>query len=230
MDKRSICYLFGAGEYYIDSVNLKSADLIVAVDGGLLWLKERSIVPNLIVGDFDSISEGSVPPYTLEAPGQQHNADIITLSAEKDDTDMAAALSEAWERGCRIFHIFGGTGGRLDHTIANIQLLADIAVKGGRCYLFDRNTVVTAIHNDRITFPATASGTLSVFSHTDISTGVYENGLMYPLTDATLHNTTPLGVSNEFAGLQGSVSVESGTLIIFLPKDIKLNELAYELK
>ena len=211
MNNLSVCYLFGAGEYFTDSVTPKSTDFIIAVDGGYLWLKEHDIVPDLIVGDFDSMSND------ISSQISQSNVDIITLPPEKDDTDMSAALNEGWKRGYRIFHIFGGTGGRLDHTFANIQLLADIAVRGGRCFLFDKDTVITAIHNTCIEFPAISSGTVSVFSHTDISAGVYEKGLKYPLTDATLRNTYPIGVSNEFVGVHSSISVRSGTLIVILP-------------
>ena len=218
MNNLSVCYLFGAGDYFIDSVTPKSTDFIIAVDGGYLWLKEHDIVPDLIVGDFDSMSDD------ISSQISQSNAGIITLPPEKDDTDMSAALNEGWKRGYRIFHIFGGTGSRLDHTVANIQLLADIAVRGGRCFLFDKDTVITAIHNTCIEFPAISSGIVSVFSHSDISSGVYEKGLMYPLTDATLRNTYPIGVSNEFVGAQSSISVRSGTLIVILPKEVGLSE------
>ena len=119
-----------------------------------------------------------------------------------------------------MFHIQCGTGGRLDHTLANIQCIADLAQQGYKGYLFDRDTVITAIHNDKITFPASAHGIVSVFAHTEICTGVFERGLKYPLTDATLSNTYPLGVSNEFTGVNSEIEVRKGTLIVIFPKDI----------
>jgi len=207
MNNLPICYLVGAGERNIMTSLPTSADFIIAVDGGLIYLEEWGIIPDLVVGDFDSLSK---MPVTDDR--------TIVLPKEKDDTDMVAAVREGWRRGFRVFYIYGGTGGRLDHTLANIQLLADIAERGGRGYLFDRNTVITSIHNSVITFPPTAEGVISVFSHTDISTGVYEKGLKYPLTNATLRNTYPLGISNEFTGTQGSITVQSGTLIIIYPQ------------
>ena len=210
MNKYPKCYLVGTGECHDLTFSLLPGDLVIAVDGGLTHLEDYGISPDLIVGDFDSLAE---PP----APDER----VVTLPTEKDDTDMAAAVREGWIRGFRIFHIYGGTGGRLDHTLANIQLLADIAGKGGRGFLFDKDTIITAICNTAVTFPATARGMVSVFSHTDTSTGVHERGLKYTLENATLHSTQPLGISNEFTGAPSGISVESGTLIIIYPKTVQ---------
>jgi len=198
-----ICHIVGAGECYGLPFQSTSDDFVIAADGGLDYLKEYNIIPNLVVGDFDSLHE---PP--------EGDENMIILPKEKDDTDMAAAIREGWARGFRVFHIYGGTGGRPDHTLGNIQLIADIAKKGGHGFLRDKDTVMTAIHNTPITFPHTAKGVISVFSHTDISRGVYEKGLKYPLTNAQLKNTCPLGISNEFMGTEAVISVKSGILVI----------------
>jgi len=205
MGKEAVCYIVGAGEQYGPLPVPAPDDFVIAADGGLAHLEGLHMMPNLVVGDFDSYPAG---------PG---HVPSIVLPTEKDDTDMAAALREGWARGFRFFHLYGGTGGRLDHTLANIQLIADIACRGGCGYLFDRDMVITAIHNGSIAFPAVAKGTVSVFSHTETAAGVFECGLKYPLTDATLRNTRPLGVSNEFVGLPSSISVERGTLLVFCP-------------
>jgi thiamine pyrophosphokinase len=211
MKEKTDCYIFGAGEHYNPPPSPSPPDFVIAADGGYAYLERSGIVPNLVVGDFDSLP---APP-----PGSANT--IIVLPQEKDDTDMVAALREGWNRGFRIFHIYGGTGGRLDHTLANIQCVADLACRGGRGYLHDRDTVITAIRNTSIAFPANTHGTVSVFSHSEVSTGVYERGLKYPLTDATLRNTYPIGVSNEFTGAPSSISVVTGTLIITFPKNIQ---------
>ncbi|HCC34518.1 MAG TPA: thiamine diphosphokinase [Ruminococcaceae bacterium] len=134
---------------------------------------------------------------------------------------MVAAIREGWRRGFRCFHIYGGTGGRLDHTLANIQCLADIAQRGGRGFLFDSDTVITAITNSSIRFPASAKGMVSVLCHSETAVDVNENGLKYSLVNATLSNSYPLGVSNEFTGVPSEISVEKGTLIIMSPIGIK---------
>ena len=202
---KNICFIFGAGEHYGTPPAPGAGDLVIAADGGYAYLAAYNIPVHLVIGDFDSLE--TVP----------FNIDIIRLSPVKDDTDMVAALREGWERGYRVFHIYGGTGGRLDHTLANIQCLADLAKRGGRGFLFDRKTVITAIHNDSIFFPARAEGIVSLFAHSDIALGVSEEGFKYSLYNATLRNTYPLGVSNEFAGVPGSIAVREGTLIVIYP-------------
>ena len=84
-------------------------------------------------------------------------------------------------------------------------------------YLFDKDTVITAIRDGSISFSASAEGVISVFSHSETATGVYERGLKYPLNNATLRSTYPLGVSNEFTGTPGSISVQSGILLVIYP-------------
>lgn len=200
-----ICYIIAAGEHFALLPQLDAGNFLIAADGGFAYAQKQGIIPNLVVGDFDSLSE---PPS---------GAVTVVLPQEKDDTDMVAALREGWSRGYRIFHIYGGTGGRLDHTLANIQCVADLAHRGGRGYLFDRDTVITAIKDSRIAFSAGAKGTVSVFCHSDTAAGVFEEGLKYRLDDATLHNTYPVGISNEFTGVPSRISVQSGTLIIIYP-------------
>lgn len=212
MQNLPICYIFGAGEHYGPPPTPVFGDLVIAADGGFAYLEQHGLVPDLVVGDFDSLPK--IP---------QSGVNTIVLPKEKDDTDMVAALREGQNRGYRVFHIYGGTGGRLDHTLANIQCIADLAQKGCKGCLFDRDTVITAIHNDKLIFSATARGTVSAFAHTEVCTGVYERGLKYPLTDATLRNTYPLGVSNEFTGVNSEISVREGTLIVIYPKDIKMS-------
>ncbi len=229
---KPICFIFGAGEHFGPPPVPAPGDLVVAADGGFAYLEQYGLAPDLVVGDFDSLPKK--PPSGVQT---------VVLPKEKDDTDMAAALREGWRWGYRVFHIYGGTGGRLDHTLANIQCVADLAQRGGTGFLFDRDTVITAIYNNgaaihnndavihtgdtaiyhnngKITFPAAARGIVSVFAHTDVCAGVFERGLKYPLADATLYNTRPLGVSNEFCGVPAEISVREGTLLVIFPKDI----------
>ncbi len=210
MRKKVACYIFGAGEFHGPPPTPAPADFVIAADGGFVYAEQCGIVPDLIVGDFDSLSEPLSDGFGT-----------VFLPQEKDDTDMVAALREGWQRGFRTFYIYGGTGGRLDHTLANIQCVADLAHRGGRGYLFDRDIVITAIRNSSVAFPSSAKGTVSVFAYSETVTGVYERGLKYPLFDATLVNTYPLGISNEFTDVPSSISVQDGTLIIIFPRNIQ---------
>ena len=210
MGKQHACYIFAAGEQYGPPPEMAPGSFVIAADGGYAYLRAHQVAPDLVVGDFDSLQE---PPPA--------GPDTIVLPQEKDDTDMVAALRAGWGCGYRAFHIYGGTGGRLDHTLANIQCIADLAVRGGRGFLYGRDTVITAIAGGRVNFDASARGILSAFAHSDTVTGVYEVGLKYALADATLRNTYPMGVSNEFTGVESSVSVGRGTLVLIYPTDVR---------
>lgn len=200
-----LCYIVGAGEFSGGFIPEKD-DFVIAADGGYEHLKNAGIRADIIIGDFDSLSE---------RPSHQT---IIELSKEKDDTDMMAALREGLARGYKSFMLYGGMGGRLDHTLANIQLLAYISQNGSRGYLIGSDMTITAITDGAIELPARQSGYISAFSHSDTSTGVYEKGLKYRLDDAVLHSSYPLGVSNEFIGKPAVISVKKGTLVITIQK------------
>ena len=203
--KSKICYVYGAGEHFSPPPLPLPGDFVIAADGGYDFLKGHGITPDLAVGDFDSCQ---APPV---------NVKTILLPCEKDCTDTAEALRIGFERDFRIFHIYGGTGGRIEHTFANVQCLADLAAKGAQGFLFDRDNVITAIKNRKIAFDANAAGYVSVFAHSDTASGICEKGLKYPLDDAVLHNTNPLGISNEFIGEASSISVGAGTIIVVYP-------------
>lgn len=198
--KNSICHIFAAGELF--SPPDTRGGFVIAADGGYAHVSALGIAPNLIIGDFDSL--GYVPD----------GAEVIKLPEMKDETDTAAALRIGWERGFRVFHIYGGTGGRIDHTLANIQCIADIARSGGRAFLHDNGTILTAAAPGSIRFSRESRGVISVFAHTDRVSGVYERGLKYSLNNALLESHTPLGVSNEFIGKEAEISFSSGILVI----------------
>ena len=147
------------------------------------------------------------------------------------DPDMLSALKVGWSAGCREFHVYGGLGGRIDHTISGIQLMALLARHGASGYLYGDGLIVTAITDGRLSFPAHPvpedGRMVSAFSHSDVSLGVNEPGLKYELKDGTLTNTVVQGVSNEFRdGVDAAISVEHGTLIVTFPIEVALPQVS----
>lgn len=199
----AVCFIVGAGAVDPD-LHLSPApgDLLIAADGGLPAVERMGLVPQLVIGDFDSLGHAPNHPNT------------IILPTEKDDTDMAAAIKLGLERGYRRFALYGGTGGRLAHTLANLQLLDGLAQQGFRGFLVGDGTVATALCGGTLTFPTHMSGYLSLFCHSGQASGVTLTGLKYSLSNATLTGSTPLGVSNEFTGQPARVTVENGVLLI----------------
>ena len=199
---KKTCFIVGAGSF--DGIKLRpqQGDLVIAADGGYTYLENEGIEPDVLLGDFDSL--GKMPDCR----------NLERHSPIKDDTDMALAADYGIEHGCRRFFLYGGLGGRLDHTIGNLQLLMGLARRGMEAYLIGEGNILTAITGETITFAENARGFLSVFCMSEPARGVWENGLKYSLTDAVLTCDRTLGVSNEFTGEKGSVAVKDGTLIL----------------
>jgi len=197
------CYIAGAGEF-VESVLPADDDYIIAADGGYTALTSRGIVPDLVVGDFDSL--GDIPDHP----------NVVQSPVEKDETDMMLAVKEGLDRGCRLFTINGGLGGRLDQTFANIQILAYLAENEAFGTLLGLDTCIIAIKGGEVelSVDTTKGKRISVFSHGEKAEGVTLKGFKYPLENATVTNTYPIGTSNEFTDEDAVISVENGTLII----------------
>lgn len=197
-----ICYIIGAGECARLNFSPKAEDMVIAADGGYEYLKRAGIRPSLTIGDFDSL------PYSLE--GER----IIKLEPEKDDTDALYAARLAVEAGYRNFYIYGGTGGRLAHTVANIQLLQYLAEQGGRGYLIGLNETLTVLRGGGLDFLPEAKGYISIFALNGPALGVTLKGLKYPLENYDMSGSYPIGTSNEFTGRRAHIEVQNGSLLI----------------
>ena len=199
---QGICYLVGAGLFGDGEIRKRPGDYVIAVDGGYRYCVERDIEADLAVGDFDSL--GSVPDL----------ANIVRLKPEKDDTDMLHAANMGYDLGYRHFRIYGGTGGRLSHTMANIQLMNEFSCRGAGLVLVGEKSRIRVITDGSWRFGAERSGMVSVFCLGDQAAGVTLRGLKYCGEDLTLTKEFPLGCSNEFTGRAGEISVEQGSLLI----------------
>ncbi len=194
------CLIFCAGALGLDRVEVKPGDFIIAADGGLRHTQGLGLMPDVILGDFDSL--GFTPSGSQVFP------------VEKDDTDSMLALRQALDRGYREIYIYGGLdGGRLDHTVANFQALQFAADRGAAAYLIGERYCVTVLKNEELRFPATAQGILSLFCMGPDATGVTIENLQYPLENGTLTSGFPLGVSNHFMGRDSRISVKNGSLL-----------------
>lgn len=184
--------------------NIGPNDFVIAADAGYLQAQRYGLRPHLIVGDFDSADD----PGQVDIPIQR-------FSSHKDDTDCLLAVRRGLEEGCRRFTILGGLGGRLDHTLANLQTLTFIADRGGRGELMGDKTYVTLLRSGSVTLPK-QPGYLSVFAFGGECRGICERGTEYPLENACLTPGFPLGVSNHITGDSATISVAQGDLLIVL--------------
>lgn len=212
--KEKKCFIVGAGDLTVGALSKGEEDFLIAVDGGLSYCGVLGEEPDLIIGDFDSLTEKE--REALELLEKQTVDRVIRLKPEKDDTDMLYALKWALERGYREFRIYGATGGRLDHTLANIQCLLYLKNHGASGYLMDGNSMVLVLKNETVQFQKNLEGYLSLFSLGERAEGVTIRGMKYPLEGYTVTNDYPIGISNEFIGEKAQVSVEKGELVCLI--------------
>ena len=198
------CFVFAAGSHYGLLERPAPGDFTIAADGGYRICQEEGLTPDLLLGDFDSLTP------------QGDFAHLRRLPVEKDDTDTLAALKVGLEAGCECFHIYGGTGGkRLDHTLANLQALLFLRRRGARGFLYGDGLVWTVLEDEELVVPRTVEwGLLSVFCLGDRAEGVTEEGVQYPLQEAVLTPDFPLGVSNHILEPRARVAVRRGALAI----------------
>ncbi len=177
-------------------------DLTIAADGGLKNLEKFKIVPNLIIGDFDSLK------YIPEGEN------VFVHPKKKDKTDTLLAVDAAMEKGYNNFVIYGCLGGRLDQTLASIQTASYIAEKGGNATFIDGETCLTVIKNETCFFSDKCQGTISVFAVSESNVKATLKNLLYETNEAKVTPDYPIGVSNEFIGKRAEITVKGGKLCI----------------
>lgn len=195
------CIVFCAAEFDRLIAPISPTDYVIAADGGLRHTQALGIVPQEILGDFDSLG------YTP--------AGAQVFPVEKDDTDAMLAARRGLALGFREFWYYGSLDGpRLDHTLANYQTLQYLADHGAAGYLIGRDFLATVVKNGAVVFPAGGEGLISLFCLGADARGVDIEGLYYPLQGGTLTAGFPLGVSNHFTGAPVRISVASGSLLV----------------
>mgnify|MGYP004574164115 FL=1 len=205
-----ICYIVGA----LPTTHLpqkQPGDLLIAADKG--WEQLGGQTPDLVVGDFDSL--GYVP----------QNAPVLRHPVRKDDTDSLLAVREGLSRGYRQFVLLGASGGRLDHTLANIQVLLFLAERGAHGFLQGERDCAAVVCGGTLRLRG-GQGRVSVFALDRTVTGVTLAGLDYPLDGAALTDSFPIGVSNAFLpGQEARITAEQGRLLVLWDGDWQQAEL-----
>ena len=195
------CVIFCAGDFDTLAEPITMTALVIAADGGLTHTKALGLLPDVVLGDFDSL--GFVP----------ENARVFPV--EKDDTDAMLAVRHALSQGYSRFVLYGSLDGpRVDHTVANFQTLRFLADRGAVGYLVGTRQIATVVKNGTLRFPGEAKGIVSVFCMGEPATGVTLRGLYYPLENGILTPGLPLGVSNHFTGEPSCVTVTGGSLLV----------------
>ena len=237
-NKEKHAILIGAGENsgkMAETIkdNLPNGSYVIALDGGLVFCAEHGIQPDMIIGGFDSLPDritkeiiDSLPDMPIETAVQEKKEELLLtkypqkiiyrLPCEKDDTDTLAAIRMAVDKGYTRFTIYGGLGGRLSHTMANIQSLLYLKEQGLYGELAGDGSRIFLVKDESVTLPLQEQGYISVFSFSEKAEGVTLKNLKYEIEDVELTNSFPIGVSNEFVGKQAEISVRKGSLLVIV--------------
>lgn len=188
----------------------KGDDITVAADSGVRNAIDLGNHIDVAVGDFDSFPERDVP----------EDAQIIRLKPEKDITDSQAAVEIAIERGANSFVIIGGLSGRLDHTLANLSILEDLAARGYYAIMTDGFSRVHYINGGSALIGRSGFKYFSLIAATDLVKGVSIEGAKYPLKNARLtRKNGGFATSNEIDGNCALISVKKGAIYIIESRD-----------
>ena len=197
-----------------ESLKKHQYDFIIAADGGYKELIKENIEPDMLIGDFD----------TLDTHLIQNPKSIKQLNPIKDDPDTFYAVKYLLQHGYEEIHFMGCLGGKIEHTIGNIQILSYLKDRKINGYLYseDMSKTVFMLDNESYQFKKNVQGMVSIFSYTPECMNVSISNMKYNLNHAILTSSVPLGISNEFLVHKeklGSVSVEKGRLLIIAPTE-----------
>lgn len=182
------------------------ADLTIAADGGLALALALGVAVDVVVGDMDSVD-----PVTLDA-AQATGVRVVRHPTDKDETDLELALGLAAAEAPRRIHVVVGAGGRLDHAIANLAVLAsprwtpaDVSADVGKARVW--------VVRGRRSLPLSVGDPLALQPVGGPAEGVTTGGLAFTLVDETLDPFAGRGVANVVVGQPVTVEVGSGVLL-----------------
>ena len=220
MSKRAVSVSGGEldEELTLREIGERGTGCVIAVDRGLEFLYSHQIVPDYIVGDFDSVSREIVDYYRV-----QKNVPVRAHNPVKDASDTELAIRLAMTVGSKELLILGATGGRLDHLWANIQSLMIPFKAGIDAKIIDRQNLVRIIGGGetRLKKSKAYGQFFSVFPIGNEIFGFNISGAKYPLKNHTLTSDNSLCVSNEIAGdaEEAVIWFPSGEVILMETRD-----------
>lgn len=201
--------------FALDWLGKNKYDCMIAADSGMNFLYRNGIVPDIIAGDFDSAKEDSVAYYQ-----GLNNVQVMKLNPVKDDTDTEFVIREAIRRGATEITVLGATGTRLDHVLANVNLLGIGLEDGVTIQLVDKHNRIRMIsYGLEISKVEQFGSFVSVLPVKGDAKGVTLNGMKYSLKDADIACFSSLGVSNEIVEDVAKISVKQGILLVIESRD-----------
>lgn len=199
------CIIILGGEFSLPP-NTINSDYIIACDSGYTNALKLGLVPDLLIGDFDSY-KGNINdiPQSIE---------ILKFNPIKDDTDCMLAVRHAISKGYKHIVFLCALGGRMDHILGNIQSMSFVATHDIKVELFSKNEYMTILTSGMLKIPYKEGYSLSLFSLSDTCNGVSINGSKYDVDNFTLTSTFPIGYGNAYNEKTVTISLNRGILLI----------------
>lgn len=186
---------------------VKASDYIICADGGGEMAYRSGIIPNYLIGDFDSIKL-EVLNFFKDKPVQ-----IIQYPRDKDYTDTELCVYKALEIGCMEICIIAGVGSRIDHSLGNIGLLHLIVQRGGKGCIISKNSSIY-LCKDYIVLEGNIGDTVSIIPFYGDAKGLKSKGLKYNLNNTDIEFGKPIGVSNEMTENRCSIEIKKGEILV----------------
>ena len=191
-----------------DTVRIDENDFVICADNSFPLAMAENIHIDLIIGDFDT-GEKRIFPDGVQ---------VMHYPVEKDDADTMLCVKEAAKRGFDTITVVGGLSGRLDHTFANVQMLAYGKEHGLSINVTDGENEIFLLDAGKTRIEKRSGFSLSVFSYGEEAENITLSGVKYPLRGGRLTNLFPLGLSNEITEDFAEISFQSGRILIILSK------------
>lgn len=202
-------------EFACDLIKKSGYEVIIAADSGMNFLYKNNIMPDVVVGDFDSVDKEA-----LEYFRAFENIEIQMLNPEKDDTDTEYAIRYAISKGADSITLIGATGTRLDHVMANICLLGIGFEENVEIEIIDKNNRIRLMnHSFSIEKNKQFGKYISLIPFEKVVKGVTLKGMKYNLDDYDMGGYNSLGVSNEIVDDVAEISFKEGVMLVIESKD-----------
>ncbi|MDK2809251.1 MAG: thiamine pyrophosphokinae [Clostridiales bacterium] len=203
-------------EYIITHPNA----ILICVDGALELVHKMKLVPDYIVGDFDTVRPDLIMWYEKQVALGKIKTQIRRFPPHKDETDTHIAVLLAMEVAATNICIMGGIGSRMDHTLANLHLLLQPLKKGIHAYLQNEHNVIYLKEQPfQIEKKATFGDYISLIPFKKTVHRVTLNGFKYNTNAVDFTIEGSLGISNELVEETGSVTFTKGIFIVIEAND-----------
>jgi len=181
-------------------------DLIVSADGGLRYIRSLDLIPDMIIGDLDSVSHDDVEYF------EDKKIEILKFPREKDQTDLEIALIELVDRNYKNILVVGALGGRTDQTLANLGLMLSFSNDEIQIEFDDGQEHIMLVRNRQVFF-GKKGDTVSLIPQCSPAKGITTSGLRYPLNGESLFPGQTRGISNEMIEKSAEINITSGTIL-----------------